>query len=259
MAFDTLLYTVDDRVATITINRPESLNALTAAVLEELGQAVSEAERDPAVAGIVLTGAGPKSFVAGADIKQFTTLDGQSGYRFALSGQAVFNRIEGLSKPVIAAVNGFALGGGCELALACHIRIASETASFGQPEVNLGIIPGYGGTQRLPRIVGHGIALELILTGERIDARRAYEIGLANKIVPAAMLLDEARKMVQLIGTKAPLAVAYALEASRAAQLPLAEGQRQEAALFGHACATQDFKEGVEAFLGKRAAQFSGR
>ncbi|MDZ4700553.1 MAG: enoyl-CoA hydratase-related protein [Rhodothermales bacterium] len=259
MAFDTLLYAVDDRVATITINRPESLNALTAVVLDELTQAFGDAEQDPAVAGVVLTGAGPKSFVAGADIKQFTTLDGESGYRFALAGQAVFNRIEGLSKPVVAAVNGFALGGGCELALACHLRIASETASFGQPEVNLGIIPGYGGTQRLPRIVGHGIALELILTGERIDARRAYEIGLANKVVPPESLLDEARRMVHLIGAKAPLAVAYALEASRAAELPLAEGLRQEATLFGRACATHDFKEGVEAFLGRRAARFSGR
>ncbi len=259
MAFDTLLYSVDDRVATITIHRPDALNALTATVLAELEQAVADAERDPAVAGVVLTGAGPKSFVAGADIKQFTALDGQSGYRFALAGQAVFNRIEGLTKPVIAAVNGFALGGGCELALACHLRIASETASFGQPEVNLGIIPGYGGTQRLPRIVGHGMALELILTGERIDARRAYEIGLVNKVVPPETLLDEARRLVQLIGSKAPLAIAYALEASRAAQLPLAEGLRQEAALFGHACATQDFKEGVEAFLGRRTARFSGQ
>ena len=259
MAFDTLLYSVDDRVATITINRPESLNALTAVVLDELARAFDDAERDPSVAGVVLTGAGPKSFVAGADIKQFSALDGQSGFRFALAGQAVFNRIESLAKPVVAAVNGFALGGGCELALACHLRIASETASFGQPEVSLGIIPGYGGTQRLPRIVGHGIALELMLTGERIDAQRAYEIGLANKVVPASSLLDDARTMVRLIGSKAPLAVAYVLEASRAAQLPLSEGLRQEAALFGHACATQDFKEGVEAFLGRRPARFSGR
>lgn len=259
MTFDTLRYAVEDRVATITIHRPDALNALNAAVMQDLAQVLDEAERDAEVAGVILTGAGPKSFVAGADIKQFTSLDGQSGYRFALEGQAVFNRIEGLSKPVIAAVNGFALGGGCELALACHLRIASETASFGQPEVNLGIIPGYGGTQRLPRIVGLGIALELILTGERIDARRAYEIGLVNRVVPADALLDEARRMVQTIGSKGPLAIRYALEAIRAAQLPLAEGLRHEAALFGHACATDDFKEGVDAFLNRRSANFSGK
>ncbi|MEZ4702083.1 MAG: enoyl-CoA hydratase-related protein [Rhodothermales bacterium] len=259
MTFDTLRYAVEDRVATITIHRPDALNALNAAVMQDLAQVLDEVDRDAEVAGVILTGAGPKSFVAGADIKQFTSLDGQSGYRFALEGQAVFNRIEGLSKPVIAAVNGFALGGGCELALACHLRIASETASFGQPEVNLGIIPGYGGTQRLPRIVGLGIALELILTGERIDARRAYEIGLVNRVVPADALLDEARRMVQTIGSKGPLAIRYALEAIRAAQLPLAEGLRHEAALFGHACATDDFKEGVDAFLNRRSANFSGK
>jgi enoyl-CoA hydratase len=256
--FETLLYAVDSGVATITINRPEALNALSAAVLDDLDRAFAAAREDAAVGGVVLTGAGPKSFVAGADIRQFTSLDGQSGHTFALAGQAVFNRIEALPKPVVAAVNGFALGGGCELALACHLRVASETAVFGQPEVNLGIIPGYGGTQRLPRLVGYGRALELILTGERIDARRAYEIGLVNRVATPASLLDDAQALVRTIASRAPIAVALALEATRASSLPLADGLLLEAGLFGRACATADFKEGVDAFLNRRPARFNG-
>ncbi|HMB92969.1 MAG TPA: enoyl-CoA hydratase-related protein, partial [Rhodothermales bacterium] len=192
---ETLLYEVHEGgIAVITINQEDKLNALSATVVSELGKAFRQARGDAAVKGVVLTGAGSKSFVAGADIQQFPDLDALEGHRFALRGQAVFNRIEEMPKPVVAAVNGFALGGGCELAMACHLRIASENASFGQPEVNLGILPGYGGTQRLPRLVGHGIATELVLTGARISAERAYEIGLVNKVVPQEELLDAAKE-----------------------------------------------------------------
>jgi enoyl-CoA hydratase len=259
MTLETLLYEVDDGVAVITINRPDKLNALNALVLQELNEAFRQARSDGAVQGVVLTGAGAKSFVAGADIQQFPALDALEGHRFALRGQAIFNRIEEMPKPVVAAVNGYALGGGCELALACHLRIASENACFGQPEVNLGLLPGYGGTQRLPRLVGRGIAIELILTGERISAQRAYEVGLVNRVVPLDDLLKTARALIAAIATKAPLAIGLALEALRASDLPLREGLRHEAALFGQACATDDFKEGVAAFLERRQAVFKGR
>jgi len=260
MQFETLLYDVDgDGVARITINRPDKLNALNTAVVAELGQAFEQVQTDEAVRGVVLTGAGPKSFVAGADIGQFTELDFPTGRQFALSGQAIFNQIESMSKPVVAAVNGFALGGGCELAMACHLRVAAENARFGQPEVNLGLIPGYGGTQRLPRLVGRGVATELILTGEHITAQRAYEIGLVNRVVPAEALLDAATDLVKTIASKAPYAVEVAMEAIRASEQPLRDGLRQEAALFGQTCATEDSKEGVAAFLGRRPAVFKGR
>ena len=259
MVLETLLYEVDDGIAVVTINRPDTLNALNALVIHELSQAFHQARSDSAVRGVVLTGAGAKSFVAGADIKQFPDLDALEGHRFALRGQAVFNRIEEMPKPVVAAVNGYALGGGCELALACHLRVASENASFGQPEVTLGIIPGYGGTQRLPRLVGRGLATELILTAERISAQRAYEIGLVNRVVPLADLLETAKEIIATITAKAPLAVGMALEALRASDLPLHEGLRHEAALFGQTCATDDFKEGVAAFLERRKADFKGQ
>ena len=254
-----LLFEVDtEGVALVTVNRPDKLNALNADVLSELDACFRRACSDKAVKGVVLTGAGEKSFVAGADIGQFTELDALAGHRFALRGQAVFNRIEELPKPVVAAVNGFALGGGCELALACHLRVASEQASFGQPEVNLGILPGYGGTQRLPRLVGRGLATELILTGERISAQRAYEIGLVNHVVPTAETVSVARDLVHTIAAKAPLAISLALDALRASDLPLREGLRYEAALFGQACASEDAKEGAAAFLERREAQFKG-
>lgn len=259
MVLETLLYEVDDGLAVITINRPDKLNALNALVLHELNQAFHQARTDNAIKGVILTGAGEKSFVAGADIQQFPDLDALEGHRFALRGQAVFNRIEEMPKPVVAAINGYALGGGCELALSCHLRIAAENASFGQPEVNLGIIPGYGATQRLPRLVGRGIATELILTGERISAQRAYEIGLVNRVVPPGDLLEAAKTMTATITSKAPLAVGMALEALRASDLPLHDGLRQEAALFGQSCATSDFKEGVAAFLERRPATFKGQ
>lgn len=260
MAYETLLVAVDDHgVATVTINRPDKLNALNAQVIDDLDAFFTTAEKDDAIRGVILTGAGEKSFVAGADIARFRELDGESGKAFADRGQAVFNRIENLPKPVIAAVNGFALGGGSELALACHIRIASENAVFGQPEVNLGILPGYGGTQRLPRLVGLGIATELILTGNMIKADRAHAIGLANQVVSSEELMYAAHKMMGTILSKAPLAVAMSLEALRVADQPLAVGLQTEAELFGKACDTEDFKEGVEAFLGKRKASFTGR
>jgi enoyl-CoA hydratase len=260
MPFDTLLFDVDTSgIALVTINRPEKLNALNLQVMNDLESAFEQALADDAVRGIIITGSGEKSFVAGADIRQFTELGAIDGHRFALRGQAVFNLIEESPKPVIAAVNGFALGGGCELALCCHLRIASENAVFGQPEVNLGIIPGYGGTQRLPRIVGRGIAIEMILTGEKVKAQRAYEIGLANRITASDALLDEARAMMHTILEKAPRAVAMSLDAIRASDLPLRQGLHYEASLFGQACSTDDFREGASAFLERRSPQFSGR
>lgn len=260
MDLKTLLYDVDsDGVALITIDRPDKLNTLNINVLNELDLCFRNARSNKDIRGVILTGSGEKAFAAGADISQFTGLDSLSGFRFAARGQAIFDRIETMSKPVIAAVNGYALGGGSELALACHIRIASENAEFGQPEVNLGILPGFGGTQRLPRIVGIGRATEIILTGERINAQRAYEIGLVNLVVSSDTLVDRAREMIRTIAGKAPIAVALALEALRSSDAPLAQGQRHEAALFGHACGTEDFKEGVQAFLERRKASFSGR
>ncbi len=260
MNLETLLYNLDaDGIARVTVNRPDKLNALNLSVIADLGRAFEHARTDPAVRGVVLTGAGPKSFVAGADIAQFTDLDFATGRQFALDGQAVFNQIEAMPKPVVAAINGFALGGGCELAMACHLRVASDKARFGQPEVNLGLIPGYGGTQRLPRLVGRGLATELILTGEHITAQRAYEIGLVNRVVPAEELLDAATDLVKTIAAKAPYAVEVALDALRASEQPLHEGLRQEAALFGKTCATEDSKEGVAAFLERRNADFKGR
>lgn len=248
-----------DGIALITINRPEQLNALDRGVMDGLEQHFREAHSDDAVRGIIITGAGEKSFVAGADIRQFRELDALEGHRFALRGQAIFNQIEDMPKPVVAAVNGYALGGGCELALACHLRIASENAQFGQPEVDLGILPGYGGTQRLPRIVGRGLAMEMILTGERVSAQRALEIGLVNRVVPRGVLLDVARELLLKVAEKAPIAIRLALDALRVSDQPLRQGLRYEAALFGQACASEDFREGTAAFLERRKASFQGR
>ena len=260
MSLNTLLYAVEsDGVAVVTINRPDKLNALNRETLEEIEYCFREAARDSAVKAVILTGSGDKSFVAGADISEFKSLGAVEGHRFALRGQAVFNLIEGLDKPVVAAVNGYALGGGCELALACHLRTASENASFGQPEVNLGIIPGYGGTQRLPRIVGRGIAAELILTGERISAQRAYDVGLVNRIYPSGTLVEGTKELMRKIISKAPLALAMAIDALRSSDLPLTEGLRYEASLFGQCCGTDDFSEGVDAFLGRREPKFKGQ
>ncbi|GBD01877.1 Short-chain-enoyl-CoA hydratase [bacterium HR18] len=256
----TVRYEVDSEgIALITIHRPEKHNALNRQVLAELDRYFWQARQDEDVKGIILTGAGDKSLCAGADVQQFTELDAYSGHRFALYGQAVFNRVEEMPKPVVAAVNGYALGGGFELAMACHLRVAADHAVFGLPEVSLGLIPGFGGTQRLPRLIGRGLATELILTAERISARRAFEIGLVNRVVPIEHLLDSARELVHAIVSKAPVAVALALEALRQSDLPLRQGLRLEAALFGQACATADFREGVSAFLERRKASFKGR
>ena len=258
--FQTLLYSADaDGVATITLNRPDALNALNKRLVGELGQAMRAAKNDPAVRGVVVTGSGEKAFAAGADISEFAGMEPLEAHRFALRGQAVFNAIESMPKPVVAAVNGFALGGGCELAMACHLRVAAEGAQFGQPEVNLGLIAGFGGTQRLPRLVGHGIAAEMLLTGDRVGAERAERLGLVNKVVGAGELLDAARGFVTTIAKKAPVAVAMSLQALRAADLPLAQGLAHEAALFGQCVATEDFAEGVGAFLNRQTPEFQGR
>lgn len=259
MDFETLLLDVDDKgIAVVTINRPDKLNALNETVIDELEAVFKRIRAGGDIHAVILTGAGPKSFVAGADISRFTELDADLGRKFAERGQHVFELIEDLPKPVIAAVNGFALGGGCELALACHLRIAANTAVFGQPEVNLGILPGYGATQRLPRLVGRGLALEMILTAEHVPAQRAYEIGLANKVVPAGELLQTAKAMAASIVSKAPIAVRLSLEAVLSSDLPLREGLEREAELFGQACASEDFREGVDAFLNRRRPAFKG-
>ncbi len=261
MAYGTLLLEVDrDGVALITINRPDKLNALNRTVIAELEQCFEDLATDERVRAIVMTGSGKKAFVAGADIGEFQGLAEEDAVKLARRGQAVFDRIEQSRKPVLAAVNGFALGGGCELALACHLRIASEDASFGQPEVNLGIIPGYGGTQRLSRVVGPGIAAEVILTGERISAQRGYEIGLVNRLATPDGLIDEATRVAARIASKAPIAVALALDAIRASgSLGLQEGLENEAALFGRTFTTEDAVEGIEAFMEKRKPDFRGR
>ncbi len=249
-----------DGVAVVTLNRPQALNALNAETLDELDAVFGELSRRSDARAVVLTGEGEKAFVAGADIKELAAVQGVGARGLAARGQAIFDRIESFPKPVIAAVNGFCLGGGCELAMACHIRIASENARFGQPEVKLGLIPGYGGTQRLPRLVGRGAALELILTGDMIDAAEALRIGLVNRVTAPADLLPECRKLAARILKNAPLAVGLALEAvNRGAGCAMGEALSLEAALFGLSCATEDMKEGTRAFLEKRPARFAGQ
>ena len=260
MAYQTLLVDVADRICTVTINRPDKLNALNAQAKAELKDLFESITTDTAIDVVILTGAGEKAFVAGTDIGELTSLNASSGRPFAAAGQSVFSRIEGVGKPVIAAVNGYALGGGCELALACHIRIASENARFGQPEVNLGVIPGYGGTQRLPRLVGEGRAMEMILSGEPIDAHEALRIGLVNRVVPPAELLPACCALASKIAGKGQAAVRLAIQAVHASQeMPLDEGLEMEAGLFGTACGTDDFSEGVRAFLEKRKPKFTGQ
>ena len=260
MDLKNVIYEVREGLAVITVNRPEKLNALNRQTLEELSRAFDAAEGDPAVKAVVLTGAGEKAFVAGADIAEIADLDAQAGRSFALFGQTLFRAIETFPKPVIAAVNGFALGGGCELAMACHLRIASEGAAFGQPEVGLGVIPGYGGTQRLPRLVPKGVAIELLLTGGRIDARRAYEIGLVNAVVGKEELMPKAEAVARKIAAQAPVAVRHCLEAVQAGlDMPVEEGCYLEATIFGLCCSTKDMKEGTRAFMEKRKAEFKGQ
>jgi enoyl-CoA hydratase len=259
MPYEFLTFEVADRIATITVNRPDKLNALNDATIAELGAAIDEARMRDDVGGIILTGAG-RAFVAGADIGGLSTQSPFLAKGRSKAGQDVFRRFETCPKPVIAAVNGFALGGGCELAMACHIRIASEHAKFGQPEVKLGIIPGYGGTQRLPRLIGKGRALQLLLTGEMIDAEEAYRIGLVNRVVHAAELLGACRMMLKQIMANGPLAVALCIEAvDRGLEMSLDEGLALEANQFGLVSSSEDMREGTKAFLEKRAAEFKGR
>jgi len=258
MSFDTLTYAVSDRIATITINRPDKLNALNARVISELGVAIDEARGNADVAGIILTGAG-RAFVAGADISELEHHGAVAMKKVAQDGQIVFGRFESSPKPTIAAVNGFCLGGGCELAMACHMRIASDSAKFGQPEAKLGLLPGYGGTQRLPRLIGKGRAMQLLLTGEMIDAQEAYRIGLANKVVPAAELIGATTALLTSIIANGPLAISHTIEAVNAGyDLPLDEAMTLEATMFGLLAATEDKREGTRAFLEKRAAKFTG-
>jgi enoyl-CoA hydratase len=255
-----LLLETSDGVLTITINRPDKLNALNREVIAELDAAFQAARQDGEAGAVVLTGAGEKAFVAGADIQELATLGPLEGREHSRRGQAVLDRIENLGKPVIAAVNGYALGGGCELALACTLRVASENARFGQPEVKLGIIPGYGGSQRLARLIGRGRAMQLCLTAEQIDAAEAHRIGLANKVVPAGQAVAAAREMARAILANGPIACSYLMEAiHHGLDMPLEDGLYLEANLFGLCAATSDMREGMTAFLEKRKADFKGR
>jgi enoyl-CoA hydratase len=250
-----------DGVLLLTINRPQSLNALNRELLGLIDQAVQDASARTDIAGIILTGSGEKAFAAGADIAEFAHFSPEEGKRLSEEGHRILNRIEAGPKPVIAAVNGFALGGGCELAMACHIRIAAENARFGQPEVNLGTLPGYGGTQRLAELVGKGRALELLLTGNMIDAAEAHRIGLVNKVVPQAELLAAAEAMLRTIATKGPLAVARCIDLINAkyrSKPEVGAGYAMESEAFGEMMATSDFREGTQAFLEKRKASFTG-
>ena len=250
----------EGRLATVTVNRPEKLNALTRATIDELRTAFEELGADTEVGGVILTGAGEKAFVAGADIGELNDLGPVAAREHALFGQALCRTIETLGKPVVAAVQGFALGGGCELAMACTLRVAGEKARFGQPEVKLGLIPGFGGTQRLGRLVGRGSALELLLTGEMIDAREAHRLGLVNRVVPQDQVMEEARTLMASILERGPLAVRYTLEAThQGLELPLEDGLRLEANLFAVTFATEDKVEGTRAFLEKRPPAFRGK
>lgn len=255
--YQSLLIETSERICTITINRPDKLNALNKTVIDELGQAIDAVNNDPAIGGAIITGAGPKSFVAGADISEFLTLDATGGAALAQAGQdKVFTRIEQSSKPFLAAVNGFALGGGCELAMACHLRIASQNAKFGQPEVNLGLIPGYGGTQRLAQLVGKGKALELMMSANMIDAAEAHRLGLANHVSSPETLIEESRKLLLTILSKGPQAVGKVIAAVNALYDNSKDGFSEEVRLFGECFGTDEMKEGVSAFLEKRKAAF---
>jgi len=260
MSYQTLLLDVKDNIAVVTLNRPDKLNALNAQTINDLNSVFDELKDNEEVYVVILTGSGEKAFVAGADIKELNKLDMISAKEFAEKGQGVLNKIEKFDKPVLAAINGFALGGGCELALACHIRLASDNAKFGQPEVNLGIIPGYGGTQRLARLINTGRAMEYILTADMISADEAYRIGLVNKVYPQSELLDKAIEMAKKITGKGQQAIRLAIKAVKAVdEMSLKEGQNLEASLFALCCGTEDFKEGTSAFLEKRKPEFKNK
>jgi enoyl-CoA hydratase len=256
--FQTLLTSLENNIYTITVNRPDKLNAINATVMSEIGQAIDEVYDNKEIRSAIITGAGPKAFVAGADISEFSGIKEQ-GADLSRTGQEIFFRIERSPKPVIAAVNGFALGAGCELAMSCHMRIASTNAKFGQPEVNLGLIPGYGGTQRLVQLIGKGRAMELLLTANMIDANTALQFGLVNVVTEQGSLLDKTKEILQLVNTKAPIALAHCINAANAVFDETKEGYQLEADLFGECFATEDMKEGRNAFLEKRKANFKNR
>ena|SRR2546421_119724 len=260
MTFENIRFDKKDQIAYVTIDRPKVLNALNMATMGELRSLFADLKQDREVRVVILTGAGEKSFVAGADISELQRNNPVEAKEYTHRGQAVLDQIENLGKPVIACINGFALGGGCELAMACTIRLASENAKLGQPEVKLGIIPGYGGTQRLPRLVGKGIALQLLLTGEMIGAEQAQRIGLVNEVVPVGQLISRAEAIAQMIIKNAPLAIQYCLEAvNHGMEMTQQEGLYLEATLFAVCCATEDKREGTSAFLEKRVAHFGGK
>src|ERR1051326_1020297 len=260
MDFQNILLEKKNPIAYITVNRPKVLNALNMATMEELRAAFTDIKNDAAIRVALLTGSGEKAFIAGADIGELSKQDPVGAKEYTHRGQSVLDLVENLGKPVIACINGFALGGGCEIAMACTMRLASDNAKFGQPEVKLGIIPGYGGTQRLPRLVGKGIAMQILLTGEMISAKEAHRIGLVNEVVTADRLIPRAEEIAQKITGMAPLAIQYCMEAvNQGMNMTLPEGLFLEATLFGMCCATEDKKEGTTAFLEKRAANFQGR
>jgi len=257
--YQTLLTSIENNVLTITINRPEKLNALNKIVFTDLDNALNDIEKNPLIRAVIITGAGPKAFVAGADISEFSDYNKDQAMAMSKRGQDIFLKIERCNKPIIAAVNGFALGGGCELSMACHFRIASENAKFGQPEVNLGLIPGYGGTQRLIQLIGKGRALELLMSGNMIDANTALQFGLVNYVVKQEELLIKAGSILETINSKAPLAVAACIKTANAVFDETTNGFDLEIKEFGNCFATEDMKEGVSAFLEKRKANFKGK
>lgn len=257
--YQTLLASLENGIYTVTINRPDKLNALNKDVFTDLDRMMTEVEANPEIKSVIITGAGPKAFVAGADISEFTSLDKTAAMALAKRGQDIFARIENSSKPIVAAVNGFALGGGCELAMSCHFRVAADTAKFGQPEVNLGLLPGYGGTQRLVQLIGKGKAMELLMSAGMIDAAEAYRLGLVNYVTSPESLLEKTTALLQTINTKAPLAVTGCIKAANAVFDESKDGYALEIEEFGNAFNTEDMKEGVTAFLEKRKAQFKGK
>lgn len=257
--YQTLLIILENGILTIVINRVDKLNALNKEVLEELNKVLDEIERNPVIKSVIITGAGSKAFVAGADITEFGGLNKEEAMALAKRGQDTFFRIENCRKPIVAAVNGFALGGGCELAMSCHFRVAADHAKFGQPEVNLGLIPGYGGTQRLVKLIGKGKAMELLMSAQMIDAKEAKELGLVNYVTAPEMLLEHTTQILSVINSKAPLAVASCIKAANAVFDESQNGFETEIKEFGNCFATEDMKEGVSAFLEKRKADFKGK
>lgn len=257
--YSTILTNLENGILTITINRPDKLNALNKDVFTDLNNVVDEINNTPEIKSAIITGAGPKAFVAGADITEFGGLNKEQAMALAKRGQDIFFKIENNPKPIVAAVNGFALGGGCELAMACHFRVASENTKFGQPEVNLGLIPGYGGTQRLTQLIGKGRSMEMLMSANMIDANTALQYGLVNYVVPAEELLNKVKSILEIINTKAPLAVAGCIKAANAVFDETKDGFAEEISEFGSSFATDDMKEGTTAFLEKRKANFKGK